>query len=476
MKMLKSITRLMCMLALFNLAITPGLNAQTFTNLYYFTMEGSATNSMGYPTGNPTNSDGADSEAGLVLSGNTLYGTTDRGGYLGFGTVFVINTDGTGFTNLYNFTNGYNHISGLVLSSNTLYGTTTAIGGGSATVFAIKTDGTGFTNLLTNDNEISGLVLSSNTLYGTTTSGGTDGYGFIFAVNTDGTGFTNLYNFTTTNNNGSQPISGLVLSSNTLYGTTIQGGDFSGGTIFRINTDGTDYTDLCSFVITSQSAPLPFGDLTLSGNKLYGITAWGGSLGYSSIYAANTDGTGFTNLYSYNYPANPPQQPGNFGLALSGNTLYGTTAIDDGRCTVFAVNTDGTGYTILYNFTEPLFYTTNHESYLTNSDGDAPFGGVILSSNKLYGTALDGGYFGSGTVYSLSLPPPQLAISLFGTNVILMWPTNRTGFILQSATNLVSPVWSVVNGQNAVTNPISGTQQFFRLSKASLALEERTAH
>jgi hypothetical protein len=58
-------------------------------------------------------------------------------------------------------------------------------------------------------------------------------------------------------------------------------------------------------------------------------------------------------------------------------------------------------------------------------------------------------------------------------NVILTWPTNAAGFNLKSTTNLVSPaVWTsvfpgpaVVNGQNAVTNPIAGTQQFFRLNQ-----------
>ena len=50
-------------------------------------------------------------------------------------------------------------------------------------------------------------------------------------------------------------------------------------------------------------------------------------------------------------------------------------------------------------------------------------------------------------------------------------PTNAAGSILRSATNLVSPsVWStnlpapvIVSGQNTVTNPISGTRQFYRL-------------
>jgi hypothetical protein len=79
-------------------------------------------------------------------------------------------------------------------------------------------------------------------------------------------------------------------------------------------------------------------------------------------------------------------------------------------------------------------------------------------------------------VFSLSLPAvgaPQLAIILSGTNVVLTWPTNVSGFTLESTTSLGSPaVWSaispgpvVLDGQNTVTNPISATQQFYRLSQ-----------
>jgi uncharacterized repeat protein (TIGR03803 family) len=100
---------------------------------------------------------------------------------------------------------------------------------------------------------------------------------------------------------------------------------------------------------------------------------------------------------------------------------------------------------------------------------------LILSGNTLYGTAWIGGSSGYGTVFSLSLPiaPPQLTIIPSGANVILTWPTNAAGFTLQSTTNLgSSAVWTtnspapaVVNGQNTVTNPISGAQQFYRLSQ-----------
>src|SRR5438105_3212698 len=54
------------------------VTAQTFTTLHSF---------LGYP------SDGANPHAGLILSGNTLYGATES-------TVFAVNSDGTGFMNL----------------------------------------------------------------------------------------------------------------------------------------------------------------------------------------------------------------------------------------------------------------------------------------------------------------------------------------------------------------------------------------
>jgi hypothetical protein len=71
---------------------------------------------------------------------------------------------------------------------------------------------------------------------------------------------------------------------------------------------------------------------------------------------------------------------------------------------------------------------------------------------------------------------PQLTIAPSAASVVLLWPTNNagydyTGFTLQSTTNLVPPVvWStngpppvVIGGQNLVTNPITGPQQFYRL-------------
>jgi uncharacterized repeat protein (TIGR03803 family) len=155
-------------------------------------------------------------------------------------------------------------------------------------------------------------------------------------------------------------------------------------------------------------------------------------------------------------------------LVLAGTTLYGTASGGGtwGGGTVFSLSTDGTGFTMLHSFAG-------------GNDGAQPTGALALSRDTIYGVTVAGGYApygGNGTVFSLSFTP-QLTIIPSAGNVIVTWPTNYagfdyTGYTLQSTTNLVSPVWTtnslapvVVNRQNTVTNPISGTQQFFRLSQ-----------
>ena len=485
--------------------------AQTFTTLHSFTPP---SGSEGY---NGTNSDGVYPFRGLLLSGNTLYGVAQAGGSAGWGTIFAVNLNGTGFTTLYSFTatsgtngnyyygagtnsDGVGPNGGLILSGNTLYGT--AVAGGSAgwgTVFAVNTNGTGFTTLHsftatsgtngggfgTNSEGASpydGLMLSGNTLYGTTQFGGSAGWGTVFAVNTDGTGFTNLHIFSATtgsaggdgiNSDGANPMGGLILSGNTLYGTALQGGSSGWGTVFAVNTNGTGFRTLHSFTTPSGSGgyhgvnsdgAYPWDALILSGNTLYGTAADGGSSGWGTVFAVNTNGSGFRTVLSFTGGSSSASPVA--GLILSGNTLYGTTR-DGGSGnygTVFAVNTNGTGFTTLHIFAG------------APKDGADPYAGLILSGTTLYGMTAHGGTYSCGTVFSLSYPAPQLTIMPSGTNVNLKWPSGVAGFsysgcTLQSTTNLGSwAVWAtnssapvVVNGQNVVTNSTTGSQQFFRL-------------
>jgi len=252
---------------------------------------------------------------------------------------------------------------------------------------------------------------------------------------------------------------------NTLYGTSANGGTAGYGTFFKINTDGTGFANVHSF-----SYPFsPNGGSTLLGSTVYGTVPEKND-GWGAVFAINVDGTTFTNLHgfwprSFTYPYyNDDGVDPVAGLILSGSTLYGTAWLggSSGNGTVFALKTDGTGFITLHTFSG-------------GSDGANPSAGLILSGNTLYGTAYYGGSAGNGTVFSLSFRP-QLTITPSGTNIILSWPTNvagfdYTGYTLQSTTNLLSSAAWVTNsptpvvaaGQNTVTNPITGPQQFFRL-------------
>jgi uncharacterized repeat protein (TIGR03803 family) len=154
--------------------------------------------------------------------------------------------------------------------------------------------------------------------------------------------------------------------------------------------------------------------------------------------------------------------------------LYGTTSRGgtNGSGTVFSLSTNGAGFATLYTFTA---LNTNSSMdpmnpIYTNSDGAIPLGGLVISSNVLYGTTWFGGLNSDGTVFSLSVLP-QIGIVRSGTNVILTWPTNVIGFTMEFTTNLAPTAnWvtnptapAILNGQYALTNSTSGRQKFYRL-------------
>src|ERR1035441_5023684 len=206
---------------------------------------------------------------------------------------------------------------------------------------------------------------------------------------------------------GSEPLGGLVLSGHTLYGTTSASGDgfWNCGTVFKINTDGRGFTILhnlspaVSPAFTNGDGTFPRSRLVLSGDALYGTALEGGTAGSGTVFKVKTDGRDFTTLHHfekfYGFTNGGGTRP-MAGMILSDNTLYGTTqrgGLNEG--TVYKVNTDGSGFAVLHTFTRmsgPDF---------TNSDGAFPQTELALAGRTLYGAGWSGGAGGVGTVFAV---------------------------------------------------------------------------
>jgi len=196
-------------------------------------------------------------------------------------------------------------------SSGDLYGTTYAGGsstlllcrnaGGCGTVFKLDTSGTNFAvlhNFSLSDGEApaAGLILtSSGNLYGTTNVGGlltvcTAGCGTVFKLDTSGSNFAVLHNFSITD--GSNPSAGLILDpSGNLYGTTAYGGSANQGTVFKIPAAGGTLTVLRNFGddTVANDGAIPFAGLILDASgSLYGTTNVGGSSGVGTVFELAT--------------------------------------------------------------------------------------------------------------------------------------------------------------------------------------------
>ncbi len=328
----------------------------------------------GYPWGN------------LTQSGNLLYGMNSNGGANGEGCIFSININGTGYTDLFDFNgmNGSSPYGSLVISGAQMFGMTSSGGLNSeGNIFSIHTDGTGFKDLLdfngTNGAFPNGsLTISGAVLYGMTQDGGAHHKGCIFSIDSTGTAYTDLFDFNTTN--GANPTGSLIYSSGVLYGMSAYGGAHNQGCVFSINSNGSGYTDLLDF--NNSNGANPQGGLTLSGGILYGMTSRGGAHSYGNIFSITTGGSGYTDLLDFNN-TNGASPYGSLILAPNG-LLYGMT--EDGGANgygcIFSIKTTGSGYSDMYDFN----YTSGG-----NPEGSLLFSAGVLYGMTTYGGANDNG-------------------------------------------------------------------------------------
>lgn len=340
----------------------------------------------------------------LLLDGGVLYGTTRTGGASDLGTIFKVNTDGTGYDILHEFAGGVGDGSkpdgGLIVDGGTLYGMTYQDGAFNAgTIFKISTAGGALTTIREFTGGVDdggyphgGLTLDGGTLYGMTSGGGDEGRGVLFAVSTGGGGYTNLHEFAGGVDDGSTPFGGLIFDNNVLYGVTKLGGDSEDGVVFSYQIGGAVFTLLHEFTGTVDDGAAPWGDLTMNGDVLYGATANGGDADSGTLFSINADGTGFQLLHEFGG-----------GAGDGSNPLYGSVAFNGARGTFYGATAGGgaTNGGVVYavHFTHRIV----HSFGMGADDGEYPQNGFLRDGDVLYGTTYQGGANNDGSIFKIGV-------------------------------------------------------------------------
>ena len=241
-----------------------------------------------------------------------------------------------------------------------------------------------------------------------------------------------------------------------LYGVASGSGN-GAGAVYKISTDGNVMNYLYDFdgSVTNGGSP---NCRLLQGcdGRLYGTTFIGGIntnagvfAGGGTVFAINTNGTGFSilNYCSTNIP-NP-----NCGLIqASDGKLYGRTQFGG----IFSLDTNGANFIV--------FHTPNYNSrspLIQGNDG-ALFGTFSSDINPPY----------AGSVFAL---PINLSIQRSNSRAVVSWPTWASGYYtLQTNSSLSATGWSAltngivtVTNNFTLTNSMTGNASFFRLHPPS---------
>jgi len=236
----------------------------------------------------------------------------------------------------------------------------------------------------------------------------------------DNVTFTTLVNFDLPHNGftGGPPGPVVQGSDGNLYGVTTTGGATVNnplcaptgcGTVFKITPTGalTTLYSFCSQPNCADGGYPPSGLVLGADGNFYGITGFGGT--GAGCYAVGVCGTAFkitpsgTLTTLHNWCSQPNCADGFYGFFPDANTLvqatdgnfYGTTDFGGANGffagTFFKLTPSGS-LTTLYSFC----------SQPNCTDGALPVGLTQASDGNFYGTALNGGASGDGTVFKFS--------------------------------------------------------------------------
>jgi uncharacterized repeat protein (TIGR03803 family) len=347
--------------------------------------------------------DGANPNAGLVrdAAGN-FYGTTQYGGKgcygRGCGTVFELSAMGEE-TILYRFgdvPDGASPLGGVAIdSSGNIYGTTWLGGVYSlGTVFRLDSNGTGkvlysFAGGSDGANPIGGPVLDqAGNLYGATSAGGPSYFGTLYMI--DASGNESVLHSFAGSTDGAYPYSHLLVDpAGNLFGTASQGGCCGLGTMFEFSNG--ILTALYGFSAapsgTNPDGQLPMGGLiTDSAGNLYGTATEAGPDGWGTVFELQLGGQALDTPSKDNRTHEGHSEIPNAGFIPSAGSVPTSTKAAPANAPQLAPICNPT-------ISAPVEVATSHQRYVAGTKAQPPLTDSFdWPDGQLSVLKTDGGY------------------------------------------------------------------------------------
>ncbi len=349
-----------------------------------------------YPTCALTN------DGNYIYSGMTYSLYSQSTGITDFGTIIKIDKNGLGSIQTFDFYSincTFYYVFGqgqLYFDGTYFYSIAHKKTNGVPFLFKVRPNGSDFVELYSFDtlqhylfNPIifDGTYLYSSYRYG---NGFISKKGGIFKIKPDGSNFSILHNF---NSNAYAPVGTLLNEGSYLYGMTLydsihyysQNGAIYGN-IFKIKTDGSEFTLIHQFDSINGRWPYEANSLIYNGGYLYGMTTMGGTYDLGIIFKIKPDGSEFTKIFEFNRA----NGAGPIGTLVSDSTYFYATAVEGGvndLGVVFKIKPDGSDFTKILEF--------------DGIKGSYPVLELTLDGNYLYGCTQMGGVNDLGVVLQL---------------------------------------------------------------------------
>jgi uncharacterized repeat protein (TIGR03803 family) len=191
-----------------------------------------------------------------------------------------------------------------------------------------------------------------------------------------------------------------MAGSGTFYGTTIYGGNYDNGTVFKLFQSRGVWKEKVLYSFTGGSDGYePWGTLIRDKNgALYGTTYAGGGNDEGVVFMLSRSAGKWTETTLHSFDSfNEDGASPIAGLTWGPHgTLYGTTG--GGGCPGYP----GGGTVFELTLSGGVWTETSLHCFIGGDDGSYPHGGIALDKNgALYGTTVEGGADNLGTVWKI---------------------------------------------------------------------------